>query len=253
MDKQDEKKAFKEGLKLSPTEREAFLKKEEEIINDSEKYELYMDYVSQQKESFKAIMHYFNDMLNEYKEKGKISDLFEFRARIKSPESAIANDEIKALNDVFGLEFLGATDDEVEFILREFSKKAHDTRQTPKNHNKSNGYKAMHRSFELNEETAKEISEKFGVKAKYFPLFECQFKTIAVALEASKGKAAHSDYKMENPKEIQKQYNSGKFIMGYNIPQMWVSKNNQMVKLSSEETLKKLYPFLDMTKKKEEK
>lgn len=247
----ENKKSFKDGIKLSPAEIEMFRKKEEYIVNNAEKYEIYQDYVAQQKEPFKAVMHYFNDMLNELKEKGKISDMFEFRARIKSPESAFANDSIKALNDIFGMEFLGATEKEVEFALKEFSKRAHNTRD-PKKHNKSNGYVAEHRSFELNKDVAEEIAQKFNINPTYLPLFECQFKTISVAIEAHKGTAAHMDYKGDNPREIQKMYDDGRFIIGHNIPQMWVSKNNQMVKLSSDETLKKLYPFLDMTKKKNE-
>lgn len=248
---ENEIKSFKDGIKLSQSEIELFNKKTEYIVNNSEKLELYQDYVSQQKDAFKAIMHYFNDMLNELKEKGKISDMFEFRARIKSPESALANDSIKALNDIFGMEFLGATEKEVEFALKEFNKKAHNTR-APKRHNKANGYVAEHRSFELNKDVSEEIAKKFNVNANYFPLFECQFKTISVAIEAHKGTAAHSDYKGDKPKEIQKMYDNGRFMIGYNIPQMWVSKNNQMVKLSSDETLKKIYPFLDMSKKKNE-
>ena len=252
MAKSDERKSFKDGLKLSPAEEAIFHKKEEYIVNNSEKYEIYQDYVSQQKEAFKAVMHYFNDMLNDLKNKGKISDMFEFRARIKSPESSLANDEVKALNDIFGMEFLGATENEVDFVLKEFAKKAKTTR-APKKHNKSNGYVAEHRSFSLNKEASQEVAKKFNIDPTYLPLFECQFKPIAVAIHAHRGTANHAEYKGTNPKEIQRMYNDGRFIIGYNIPQMWISRNNEMVKLSSDETLKKLYPFIDTTKKKEEK
>ena len=147
------------------------------------------------------------------------------------------------------MEFIGATEKEVDFILSQISDKTIVTRK--KNHDKSNGYKAKHRVFALNKETSKEIADKFNVDENLFPLFECQFKTIAVAIEANTGTAAHINYKGIDPKAIQKKFNNNEFIINYNIPQMWVSKDNQMVKLSSDETLKKLYPFLDITKKKE--
>ena len=98
----------------------------------------------------------------------------------------------------------------------------------------------------------KEIAEKFGIEdTTFFTIIECQFKTIAVAIEANTGTAAHIDYKNIDPKAIQRKYDKGEFKLGYDIPQMWVSKDNEMVKLSSDETLKKLYPFLNISKKKD--
>lgn len=249
MDKSNltKRQAFVNGIQVSEDEANIIRNKQEHIINDSKKLELYQDFVSMQKDAFKSIMYYFNDMLTELKQKGKISDFVEFRARIKAPESALTNDEKKTLDDVFAMEFIGATEKEVDFLLSEVNKKTITTRK--KNHDKPNGYKAKHRVFGLNSQTESEISEKFGVDSNSFPLFECQFKTIAVAIEANTGTAKHINYKNIDPKLIQKKYNNNEFRIGYNIPQMWVSKNSQMIKLSSDETLKKLYPFLDLTKK----
>lgn len=240
---------FINNIQVSEEVAQSILNKSQYIVNDSKSFELYNDFVSQQKQPFKAIMHYFNDMLTELKAKGKISDFVELRARIKAPESALHNDHKKALDDVFAMEFIGATEKEVDFLLSEVSKKTITTRK--KNHNKPNGYKAKHRVFAINAETSKEIAKKFNIDATYLPLFECQFKTIAVYIESNTGTAAHINYKGIDPKVIQKKYEKDEFKIGYNIPQMWVSKNAQMVKLSSDETLKKLYPFLNITKKKE--
>lgn len=246
----EKRKNFIDGIEVSDEVAKNLLAKQQYIINDSAYLELYDDYISHQKEPFKAIMYYFNDMLTELKEEGKISDFTEFRARIKAPQSALFNDSKKALDDVFAMEFLGATEKEVDFLLSTISKKAITTRK--KDHNKPNGYKAKHRVFSINEETMKEIAEKFDIKdTTFFPVIECQFKTIAVAIEANTGTAAHIDYKNIDPKAIQKKYDKGEFRLGYDIPQMWVSKDNKMVKLSSDETLKKLYPFLNISKKKE--
>ena len=245
----EKKEHFINGIKVSPSVAEEILNKQEYVVNDSEHFELYENFVYSQRDAFKALMYYFNDMLSNLKEKGEISEFTEFRARIKAPESALHNDPKKALDDIFAMEFIGATEKEVDFILKKVTEKSIVTRE--KNHDKPNGYKAKHRVFNIKPEVSQEISEKFNVDKNTFPLFECQFKTIAVAIEANTGTAAHINYKGIDPKAIQKKYDRNEFILGYNIPQMWVSRGNQMVKLSSDETLKKLYPFLDLTKKKE--
>lgn len=246
----EKRKNFINGIEVSNEVAKNILEKQTYYINDATYLELYNDYVAQQKEAFKAIMYYFNDILTELKETGEISDFTEFRARIKAPKSALYNDSKKALDDVFAMEFIGATEKEVDFLLSTISNIAITTRQ--KNHDKPNGYKAKHRVFSINEETRNEIAEKFNIQdTTLFPVIECQFKTIAVAIEANTGTAAHIDYKGIDPEEIQANYDKGEFIQGYDIPQMWVSKDNKMKKLSSDETLKKLYPFLNISKKKE--
>lgn len=244
----DKREHFIEAL-IVPEEIAKEIRNSTYHVNDSKGLELYNDFVSQQKEPFKAIMHYFNDLLTELKQSGKISDFVEFRARIKAPISALHNDPRKALDDVFAMEFIGATQQEVNFLLSTISQKSITKRK--KSHDKPNGYKAEHRLFCLNEETAEEVANKFNVDKDYFPAFECQFKTIEVAIKANTGTAAHINYKGLDPKVIQKKYDKNEFVLGYNIPQMWVSRDAHMVKLSSDETLRKLYPFLDMSKSKE--
>lgn len=247
-----ERKNFINGIQVSDEIAKNLLNRQLYHTNDADQLELYDDYISHQKEPFKAIMYYFNDMLTALKQEGKISDFTEFRARIKAPQSALYNDNIesKVLDDVFAMEFIGATEKEVNFLLSAIEKKTITTRK--KDHDKPNGYKAKHRVFSINAETSKEIAEKFGIEdTTFFPLIECQFKTIAVAIEANTGTAAHIDYKNIDPKAIQRKYDKGEFRLGYDIPQMWVSKDGEMKKLSSDETLKKLYPFLNISKNKD--
>lgn len=258
------RKNFINGLEVSDEVAKNLLEKPLYLASASNNLKLYEEFIAHQKEPFKAIMYYFNDMLTELKEKGKISDFTEFRARIKAPKSALYNDELnniklintekntesKVLDDIFAMEFIGATEKEVNFLLSTISKKAITTRK--KDHDKPNGYKAKHRVFSINEETRKEIAKKFNIDdSTFFPVIECQFKTIAVAIEANTGTAAHINYKNIDPKAIQRKYNKGEFKLDYDIPQMWVSKDAEMVKLSPDETLKKLYPFLDISKKKD--
>lgn len=258
----EKKEHFINGIKVNEETAQAILNKSTYFPSDAENFELYNDFVNQQRNAFKAIMIYFNKILNNLKKEGKISDFTEFRARIKGPASALKNDEInnvklrtndneldsKSLDDVFGMEFIGATEKEVDFILATISKKTIVARK--KDHNKKNGYKAKHRVLSLDKETMEEISKEFNIDSNDFPLFEAQFKTIAVAIEANTGTAKHIDYKDIIPKEIQKKYDRNEYIVGYNVPQMWLSRNGEMILLSSDETLKKIYPFLNITKKK---
>lgn len=67
-------------------------------------------------------------------------------------------------------------------------------------------------------------------------------------------KASHLTYKGEKTEDIQQMYDEGEFIIGYNLPTMYKSdydKNGNpiMRKLSLEETLRKEYPFLNMSQK----
>lgn len=269
------RKHFINGIQVDEEVVQSILNKPTYFPNKTENLELYNDFVQLQKEPFKAIMYYFNDMITELKNKGKISSYMEFRVRIKSTASAFKNDEQnnvilrndpdeinnfklrngidkdaelknKVLDDVFGMEFIGGNEDEVNFILSIISKKTVVARK--RDHKKDNGYKAKHRVFALNDETAQEIAEKFNINPLYFPLFEAQFKTIEI-----ESKAPHESYKKDyNPKDIQKKYDNDEFKIGYDIPQMWVSKDGQMKLLSPDEAAKKLYPFLDITKKIEQ-
>ncbi len=261
----EKKEHFINGIKVNEETAQAILNKSTYFPSDAENFELYNDFLNQQKAAFKATMNYFNRLLNTLRKQGKISGFMEFRTRIKSPESALRNDEInniklrtndneiksKPVDDVFGMEFIGGTDKEVEFIVSIISKKTILARKNDKE--KENGYKAKHRVFSLNKETMDEISKEFNIDPNNFPLFEAHFLTIAVALEANTGTAKHIDYKGLNPKEIQKKYNNNEFRVGYDVPQMWIGNGDKMVLLSSDETLQKMYPFLDLTQKGKEK
>ena len=212
-------------------------------VSESQKFDLYNNYVYSQREGFERIINIINDMVNELKENGEISDFFEIRARIKAPKSAIRNDDQKALDDVFGMEIISATEDELEKIIDEIFKFMTPIKE--KNHNKPNGYKAFHKllNFKFHD------SEKF--KNITIPLIEIQFKTMEVAVKSSGGTADHTLYKGHNKEEIQAKYDNGEFNIYTNIPRMWVSRNGKLVMLSPEETLKKMYPFLKVKDAKE--
>lgn len=91
---------FRESLKVNLNE------KKEEKLTEEQAREIYKRYVAEQQEQFIAFINYLNQYLNKLKEKYEILKNVQLRARIKATKSALRNYEIKALNDVFGIEFV---------------------------------------------------------------------------------------------------------------------------------------------------
>lgn len=214
----------------------------EEEVTESRKFDLYNNYVYAQREGFELLINFINNLTNDLKEKGEISDLFEIRARIKAPQSAIHNDKRKALNDVFGMEIIAATEEELKRVQKEilnYMKILHE-----KNHNKENGYKAFHNLLDFNAEMIEQISPQN--KKIQIPVVEIQFKTMDVAVRCSGGTADHTLYKGKTREEVQRKYDNGEFSIFTNVPIMWVSRNGEIRMLSTNETLKKMYPFLKL-------
>lgn len=237
------------SYKLTPEQRAKFLEKEEQIVDTYKKMQLYGEYVSIQRSGFEKIMNLINDWINELKENGNISEYIEIRARIKAIESAIYNDEKKALDDVFGMEVIAATEDELQIIIDKILENFEVIRQ--KNHDKDNGYKAQHKLIMLKQDECIElgISEE---EMHNMPLLEIQFKTLEVAIRSSVGSADHSSYKGETKEGVQSKYDANGFKKSINVPTMWISKDGKMIEISLEETLKKMYPFLKLNNTKKE-
>ena len=210
----------------------------------------YYKYVSDQRESFIRIMLFINDIINELKHNGKISEYTEFRARIKSLKSAMGNDESKTLDDVFGMEIITAIEEEIEIIKQEIEKNMNINENRSKKLNKPNGYKAGHRMVTLK----KEKTSLLGLENEEYeriPQIEIQYKTIEVAIRAAEGTASHTAYKGESMEEIQNKYDNNKFDI-FELPDMWISDKERMRSLNKNEILKKMYPFLKINKERGE-
>lgn len=220
----------------------------EEIL-ETRKFDLYNNYVYSQKKGFEALINFINNLTNKMKEDGKISDLFEIRARIKAPQSAIHNDDHKVLNDVFGMEIITATEEELYMVANAILK--HMDIVSEKKHDKANGYKALHRLLDLKKDEIENLD--LDRKCIQIPLVEIQFKTMEVAVKSCGGTADHAIYKGETKEEVQRKYDNGEFSIFTNVPTMWVSRNGEIKMLSTEETLKKMYPFLKLKEKNNEK
>ena len=224
-----------------------------EKLTDSQKQLVLEDYRVAQKDGFISVMNFVCNKINNLIEKGVISDFVQVRARIKSFESSIHNDENKALDDIFGMEIITATEEEYTRIMRylkqymnECKKKDHDKKEC--------GYKAKHRGWTIKEEYLKDLDRKFQSYQGNIPMIEFQFKTSEVFIRCNEVGLGHAEYKGETKKEIQEKYDKGEFNL-YNIPIMWASKRINgkltMELLNEKETLKKIYPFLDTDKERD--
>lgn len=236
--------------KLSEEEEKHFRSKYEERVNERMRLLLYDDYITEQRKGFVAVMDFINDRIQNLIDQGEISDFIEIRARIKSAESALKNDDTKALDDIFGMEIITATEEEYDKIIKKMTPYMIETKS--KNHNKPNGYKAKHRYWTFKKEKMQYLEEQLNYETN-IPMIEIQFKTAEVQISCNIGSANHETYKGQKREDIQEKYDKGEFNM-FNTPFMWVSeKENHKIKmklLEDEETLKKIYPFLNTKSKR---
>ena len=244
--------------KLTDEQKMKFLQKETTILNDAQRLNEYQNFISCQKNGFLALMNYINTSLTTYKKQGDISSFVEFRARIKAADSAIANDSNKTLDDVFGMELICATEDEINFLVEKLTDFMIVSRS--KEHDKDNGYKAQHYYLYLDPAKHNLLQNPNSIIAnieeELIPMVEFQLKTIEVAIKASNGSAAHSDYKNTDKEQIQQSFDNYDLRVGFNLPLMWISSsdidNSEMKLLSADETAKVLYPFIDMTNREKQ-
>lgn len=220
---------------------------EDEMISIEEKNKklarrkLYLDFVNSQRTGFYRFLEYLNETLNSLQERGEVSSFVELRARIKAVNSALNNDESKILDDAFGVEFICVNTLEIEKIKDIIERKMRSTRN--KDHDKSNGYKAIHRSYSVLSDDSKWNLAKDDV-----PAVECQFKTIAVDTDEN---ASHHDYKKVDKDKMHKVLSEKVLTIGEEIPEMWISQNGIIRKLTYKEIIRKVYPFIDITNIKE--
>ena len=231
---------------LSSKDKEKVEQKNISVVNDNLKLMLYNEFVEEQRKGFIAVMNFVNDKINNLIDEGRISEFVQIRARIKAIASALMNDSSKALDDIFGMEIITATEEEYDTIIRNLIPYMYKTKS--KNHDKPNGYKAKHKYWTFKKDKMEHLDGEFNYE-RNIPMIEFQFKTSEVQVKSNIGPANHEDYKGEKREDIQKKYDEGGFGI-FNTPYMWASDDRKMVLLSKEETLKKIYPFLNTKPKK---
>lgn len=221
--------------------------------NQMEDLYVYNKFIMQQEDEFVKIMNFVNDIINDLIENRKITAFTQVRARIKSQKSVLQNDPIKAVDDVFGMEIITATEQEYKKIVEAL--KVWMSVQKEKHHDKENGYKATHLAMTLKKEHINAVDIK-ECKYEEIPMIEFQFKTIETMICASVGQAAHTTYKGDNLEEIQRKYDAGEYSNGssgiFELPTMWASEKGKMRLLNTQEVLEAMYPYLKTKKKEKE-
>lgn len=151
-------------------------------LNDTEREGVYKDFVDLQKKHFESYINFLNAELCTLKHYGIVSDFTKFLARIKSVESSVKNDKIKALNDVFGIEIDSATPGEVNFIVTLFSDTLARTREVV--HNKENKYVAHHYSgYPKAGNIVTKLEEMFDTTYEPISMFEEYIEHIPIKVK----------------------------------------------------------------------
>lgn len=307
--KLEETKGKENGIVLTDSETREFwksLSSSEVVLNDTETYDYYEEFVNIQKPSFVAALEKVNTVIEKLKLEGKVSEYAKWEARIKHFENALKNASInkehpdsgKALDDVFGVRIKGAAEAELAIIRAELEKEFAKTgkkkdsintlyniqriaeisnithKELARKSKKGNDYSVLSEIFKTVEaemEKTKEIVKKIHEREKrkkdsrsmgynavhryYYdkndemsPIIEFQFWTAELDYECTHGKLSYTNYKDLSKEMIQQMYDQGMFRIGYNIPTVYEGRNGKIYKLSSEEALKKIYPFLNMNK-----
>ena len=242
MDNED----FRESLKVKATPLVP------DTLTEREKLVSYNKFTIDQQEPFILFINYLNKAVNELRAQEKVSDILQIRARIKSPISAFENDTRgKTLNDIFGIEFICASEEEIALVkerMENLAKNVIDEKPV----NKDNGYEAIHCLYSLKDESINKLNRlsKKRYNKNLFPIVEVHYETAAVYYEANFGNARHDEYKNTDMDQIRRLYEAGQLSIGTNLPIMWVSDpdNDNMRELSTEEVIKKLYPSLKLDK-----
>lgn len=218
--------------------------------NEMEKYSLYSDYTTNQKQGFLEIIKLVDRCISELQDDGELTGYVKINARIKSAESALRNDDIedKALDDAFGMEILAGNENALKKIATKLEEYMNVRRE--KKHDKENGYKATHRMLDL-KKTMFERLHLNGVSFQNIPMIEVQFKTFEVKENATSGPANHMEYKGKTKEEMQAIYDNNGFTE-HNLPIMYTIENHRIRILNKQETIRDLYPFIKLKSREKE-
>lgn len=226
-------------------------------------YEIYNSLAEGKISDFNQVKEYLVQVLEQLLEEGKISSKVVLASRIKAPESVVQNWKIgKDLYDIFGITLLTTTQEEMDQIRYKLRDDNKFNISAKKKMNEKRGYEAIHFLFDVGEDKKK-------------TKVECHMQTH----EAYKNVYPHILYKVRRKidrdlteqeekqieEKVQQMYEEG-ILAGKllskgrksRIPQMWVTSFNQKGQMEEQELdedmiLTIMYPFLDISKKKQGK
>ncbi len=249
---------FKDNLKVEDNKM---------YFDEEARYNGYKKYIDMQKEMFFKNLIFLDTIMEGLKISGTISEKSEIKARIKSYNSVknkeqkkqkelreqekreeidetVENKKINlAVLDVFAVQILTETEEEYVAFL-ESIQPYYDVTEA-KNYNKSNGYRALHRKGILKTDGSVSLENNFWKKPESheIPFLELHAHTKEVYRKGKNGTASHYKYKGENKIKVFEKYNNEQFD-NKDLPEMFRVKDAKIIKLTKEEILKELYPFL---------
>ena len=169
---------FKEGLVVDTNDysngisikRKDYNFKPYKKIDDDDRVAIYEKYYENQIQQFESYLDFINKIMCVLKHYRIVTEKTNFSARVKSIDSALENDQKKALNDIFGIGINAGISGESELLYLLFSSSLTPTRNVVKN--KENGYAAHHFSgfpkySNLSERLKYILSTKFNAEEMY--------------------------------------------------------------------------------------
>ena len=231
-------KDFKEGLVVNPKDysKGKFLDKKDysfkpyEKIDDEERVNLYKNYYEKQIPQFEAYLEFVNKIMCVLKHYRLVTGRTNFTARVKSIDSALENDQKKALNDIFGMGINAGIAGESELLYLLLSSSLTSTRNIVKN--KENGYAAHHFSgfpkySNLSEKLRTILNTKFDAEEMYKQYIDSlpDYEKEKVKLDNQ-----DNDKVIEGKEQEEKQDLKAYFIQYYNALNKYIEKKKLMLK-----------------------
>ena len=177
-------------------------------LNDTDNYYLYEDFVNSQREAFVNSLEKVNKIIDRLKLEGKISEYAMWKARIKHFENALNNVSFneqspgkgKALDDVFGVRIIRASEAELDIIQSELEK---EFTLIGKKKDSPNTLYNIQRMKEISQTTVKELKKKARNGNKYSALVAI-FETVTGAMDKAK-EVVEDIYKKEERKKTSRE------------------------------------------------
>lgn len=226
-------------------------------------YEIYHKLAEGKISDFNQVKEYLTSVLEQLLEEGKISSKVVLVSRVKSPESVLQNWRIgKDLNDIFGITLLTTTQQEMDEIRAKLRSDNKFNISSKKKMNEKRGYDAIHFLFDVRDENKK---TKVECHMQTHEAYKNVYPHIFYKVRRKMGRDLTKEEEKEIEEKVQKMYEEGT-LSGFQlskgrksrIPQMWITSFNQKGKMEEQELdeeiiLTIMYPFLDISKKKQGK
>ncbi len=203
--------------------------------------------IEQKRRGFEVTLKIVSSAIQRMKEEAIISDDVAISARLKSFKSAYENSiKGKKVDDCFGIRIVARNEQELEKIEETIQEILNIVKSKNHKTNHSTGYNALHQMAILKENFALANN----MEHEQFPIVELQYWTKEIEKDCVHGELAYSRYKKKDMEKIRKTYKESPSDLYPLLPVFYEVKGDKIRTLSSEETLRKMYPDLELNIKK---